>query len=275
MYPLMSHFRIKHLVALPLCLLALSAFAGTTMQSVEHQLDKKEADAVVTVSAQDGNLRVDSPDHNGITIFKDDTIFVLNTKNKTYSSMDRESLKKMAEQISPALKQMQEQLAQMPPEQRAQIEKMMGKSMPGTGQQKTQEIRKTSRTDKVAGYSCKYAEVVEDGVVQQEFCVVPSASLKGSDDLMAAAQKMQAMMQDMLKALDSPWMQQMMDRQATNYAQLGGIPVLTRRFENGKAVTETTLRSIQSQSLPASTFDIPSGYTKQETMQGGMHKGRS
>jgi hypothetical protein len=188
--------------------------------------------------------------------------------------MDRASMQKMAEQISPALKQMQEQLAKLPPEQRAQVEKMMGgQSGPGA-KEKTQEFRKTSRSDKVAGYSCNYVEMLEDDVVQSEFCVVPTASLKGSADLMAAAQKMQAMLSDMLKTLDSPWMKQMIARQQMNYAQLGGIPVLTRRFENGKATVETTLRAIRSSSLPASTFDIPAGFTKQDMMQ-GSRKGRS
>jgi hypothetical protein len=271
----LSNLRIKQLVALALNVASLSAFAGTTMESVDHRLDSKQADSVITVSAQDGNLRVDSPDRNGATIFKDDTLYVLNTKDKTYNAMDRASMQKMAEQINPALKQMQEQLAKLPPEQRAQVEKMMGKSAPGAGKETTQEFRKTSRSDKVAGYSCSYVEMLEDGVLQSEFCVVPTGTLKGSADLMAAAQKMQAMLQDLLKALDSPWMKQMIARQQTNYAQLGGIPVLTRRYENGKAAAETTLRSVRSESLPASAFDVPAGYTKQDMMQGGSHKGHS
>jgi hypothetical protein len=270
-----SNLRIKQLIAVALNVACLSAFAGTSMESVEHRLDSQRADSVVTISAQDGHLRVDSPDRNGTTIFKDDTLYVLNTKDKTYNAMDRASMQKMAEQISPALKQMQEQLAKMPPEQRAQVEKMMGQSAPGTGKETTQEFRKTSRTDKVAGYSCSYVEMLEDNVMQNEFCVVPTATLKGSADLMAAAQKMQAMLEDMLKTLDSPMMKQMIARQQTNYAQLGGIPVLTRRYENGKATVETTLRSIHSESLPASAFEIPAGYTKQDMMQGGARKGHT
>jgi uncharacterized protein DUF4412 len=261
--------------AIALSTTALTTTAGTIMESVDHHLDGKRADAVTTVFAQDGHLRADSPANNGATIFKDDTIYVLNTKDKTYSALDRASMQKMAEQISPALKQMQEQLAKMSPEQRAQMEKMMGRSMPGVGEEKKREFRKTSRIDKVAGYSCTYVEMLEDEVLQDEYCVVPSGALKGSADLMAAAQKMQAMLNDMLKTLDSPWMKQMVERQTTNYAQLGGVPVLTRRFENGKAVAEMTLRSIRSESLPAATFEIPAGFTKQEMMQGGSRKGHS
>jgi len=269
-----SILRITQLATFSLALASLSSSAGTTMESVEHRLEGKQADSITTIAAQDGSLRVDSPDRNGATIFKDDTIYILNTKDKTYNAMDRESMQKMAEQISPALKQMQEQLAKLPPEQRAQVEKMMGgQSGPGA-KEKTQEFRKTSRSDKVAGYSCHYVEMLEDDVVQNEFCVVPTGSLKGSADLMAAAQKMQAMLSDMLKTLDSPWMKQMIARQQMNYEQLGGIPVLTRRFENGKATVETTLRAIRSESLPASTFDIPAGFAKKDMMQ-GSRKGRS
>lgn len=253
--------------------LSVAALAGTTLESVEHRLDDQRTDAVTTISAQDGNLRVDSPANNGVMIFKDDTIYTLNTKAKTYGALDRATLQKMAEQISPALKQMQEQLAKMPPEQRAQVEKMMGKSMAGMGEEKTQEFRKTARTDKISGYNCTYVEMLEDGVLQDELCVVPSGQLKGSSDLMAAAQKMQAMMDEMLKTLDSPWMKQMIQRQTMNYSQLGGIPVFTRRYEDGKPVAETTLRSIRTDALPASTFEIPAGYTKQEMR--GSRKGHS
>jgi hypothetical protein len=263
----------KSFLTLSLTLSAATALAGTTMESVEHKLDGQRADTVTTISAQDGKLRVDSPASNGVMIFKDDTIYSLNTKDKTYGALDRATLQKMAEQISPALKQMQEQLAKMPPEQRAQVEKMMGKSMPGMGEQKTQEFRKTSRTDKIGGYSCTYVEMLEDGVLQNELCVVPSGQLKGSADLMAAAQKMRAMLDEMLKTLDSPWMKQMVERQNMNYSELGGVPVFTRRYEDGKPVAETTLRSIRTDSLPAATFEIPAGYAKQEMR--GSRKGHS
>ncbi len=122
-------------------------------------------------------------------IFKDDTIYAISHKDKSYIAMDRASMKRMAEQLNPALQMLQERMKTMTPEQRAQMEKMMGTKIPNGEAEPAPEIKRTSRNDKINGYSCTYVEVREAGALTDELCVVPASALKGSAELMASARK--------------------------------------------------------------------------------------
>lgn len=256
----------RHSLTIAAVLLATSAHAGTVMETVSRDLGGNRGEKLMTTYAQGGQMRVDG-DRDSYAIFKDDGLYAINTKDRNYVLMDRATMKKMADTINPAMKQMQERMAQMTPEQRAQMEKMMGRKLPGANGQAEQEIRKTSRTDKVAGYSCGYVEILEGGVLQDELCIVAPGSLKGGDELMASAQKVSTTMREIFKDIDAPWIKQMVDRQMENYAKIGGLPVLTRHFSDGKPVNETTIKSIRSESIPAATFTIPAGFTRKDMMQ--------
>ena len=241
----------------------LAAHAGAALKTKVHDIAQNK-DSFTLLYAQDGNLRVETGDaQKNYAIFSNDALYALNPKDKTYTTMDRASIGKMAAQLNPALKQMQERMAQMSPEQRARMEKAMGKF----GKQSVQEVRKTTRTAKVAGYSCTYTEVLEDGVLASEFCVVPQTTLKGGKDLAESSARVAALMADLLKQVDAPWLKQMADKQVENYAKLGGIPVMSRLFNAGKPVRESVLESATTSALPASLFQVPSDYTKREMMQ--------
>jgi len=109
--------------------------------------------------------------------------------------------------------------------------------------------------------------VLEDGVLASEFCVVPQTTLKGGKDLAESSARVAALMADLLKQVDAPWLKQMADKQVENYAKLGGIPVMSRLFNEGKPVRESVLESATTSALPASLFQVPSDYTKREMMQ--------
>lgn len=249
-----------------LTMTAAWAHAGTVMETLNKDLAGNQGESITTTYAQAGRMRVESATSDSFVIFRDDALYSVNRKEKSYLVMDRAAMKKMVDQISPALRQMQEQLAKMPPEQRAQMERMMGNKLPDMGKSSVQEVRKTARTGKIGGYSCNYVEVTEDGVVSNELCVVAPAALKGGDELMNAALKMSSLVQEMTKGMDAPWLKQTIDRQTENYGKIGGIPVLSRYYAGGKAANETTLKSIRTQALPANTFDVPEGYARKDVM---------
>lgn len=242
-----------------------AAHAGTRLETVNRDLSGGRATTINTW-AQGGMMRVETQPNESAMIFKDDTIYAISHKDKTYFAMDRASMKRMAEQLNPGLKMLQEQMKNMTPEQRAQMEKMLGRRLPAGDAEPQQEIKRTSRNDKINGYGCTYVEVREDGVLTDEMCVAPASALKGSDELMAAARKMTALMQDMMASMDAPWLKQMASKQLQNFEALGGIPVLSRHFVDGKPQNETTLSKISSEALAATQFDIPAGYTKKDMM---------
>jgi len=258
--------QLRLLTLAALSMAAPTLQAGAVMETVIRDPDNPAASGVtVTTYAQDGRMRVEQASGESLMIFKDDVIYNVSPKDKTYVALDRAAIKRMADQLAPAMKQMQEQLANMPPEQRAQMEKMMGGRMAGMMDEKPQEIRRTGRAGKAAGHACTYVEVHEGGVLSDEFCVVAASAMKGSQDLLIAAKKVSALMQEMLSALNAPWLKQIADRQA-NYEKIGGVPVLTRHFVDGAPVYESTLKALRSETLPATLFDVPAGFTKREMM---------
>lgn len=252
---------------LPLLLLTFTAaHAGTRLETVSRDLAGGRASTINTW-AQGGMMRVDTQNDSSM-IFKDDTIYAINHKDKSYIAMDRASMKRMAEQINPALQMLQERMKNMPPEQRAQMEKMLGGRMPGAGgeAQPQPEIKRTSRNDKINGYSCTYVEVREGAALTDEICVAPANALKGSAELMSVARKMSALVNDMMASMDAPWLKQMAQKQIQNFEALGGIPVLSRHFVDGKPHNETHLNSIGTETVAATRFEIPAGYTRKDMM---------
>src|ERR1044072_4440102 len=174
------------LPVLSLALFAGAAPAGTLLETVNRDLSREGGSTIIHTWAQNGMMRVETQADKATTrstmIFKDDTIYAINHQEKSYYAMDRESMKRVADQLNPALKMLQERMKDMTPEQRAQMEKMMGGRLPpGAGQaEKKTEIKRTARTDKVSGYGCSYVQVLEDGVLSGEMCVTPNQAPKGS-----------------------------------------------------------------------------------------------
>ena len=248
-------------------LLCGTAQAATVLKTAIRDLASNK-ESIATVYAQDGRMRVETggPQEN-FAVFDGEAMNAINPKERNYVVIDRASMKKMAATMNPALKQLQERMASMPPEQRAQMEKMLGGNMSGMGGKPVvEEIRKTGKSGKIAGYNCSYSEVLRDGVVTSEICVAPVNALKGSQELYEASAKLGALMEDVLKEIDAPWLKEMANRQIENYTKLGGIPVFSRAFKDGKPVRESTLQSIVTQSVPASNFEVPAGFTRKEIM---------
>src|SRR5690606_1651731 len=129
-----------------------------------------------------------------VMIFRDQTLYALDTQERTYHVLDQKAVKQIADQLNPMLKQMQEQLANLPPEQRAQIEQLMGGQIPGMGAQPKVEMRRTSRNGEYAGHACRYVEVLENGALSDEVCVTDPKRLQGADEFMAVVKEMSALM---------------------------------------------------------------------------------
>jgi hypothetical protein len=263
---------MKHVLLAAVLVLTGSANAGTVLEITNRDLTNKSESQAKTY-AQAGRMRIETGGAaDSFAIFRDDTLYTFDPQQKTYIALDRATIQQLAAQINPALKMLQEQMSSMPPEQRAQMERMLGMKMPN-GKAPTEEIRKTSRTGSQAGHSCTYAELWEDGVRQSEMCVVPAANLKGSKELYDVGVKAAALLKDMVNSIDLPMLKQMANRQMENFDTLGGVPLITRSFEGDKPVHEAIVTAIRNETLADSLFELPAGY-KRQTLPAGAAAGR-
>jgi len=183
----------------------------------------------------------------------------------------------MGGQMAEAMKQMQDAMKDMPPEQRQMVEQMMRRSTPGGGpagaapsaeacRQPKVEVRPTGQTASIAGYAAKRYDVYEDGKFAHELWVSPAITAWREID----PGKMQRFGQEMAKAMaalpgcggqrarstgadpnDPAW-------------KLAGEGYPVRTVEHGPAegaVVEVV--KAESRSVPASEFQAPADFTRQ------------
>lgn len=244
-------------------LAAANATAGVRIETVQRDVKTKAPSGEVqTVLVQSGNVRV-AGRSDGYMLLKGATLYVVDEKRKSYREIDKEKMKAMAGQGNAAMSQMQERLAKMPPEQRAQFERMMGGMMPGgaapAGKPDVYTSKDLARSEVVEGRTCRMWHVLKNGKPLEELCVVPFSSLPGKEDFQTTFKHLAEAFEGLAGAVPGA------ADEAKARSAINGYPVRVRRIEGGvPAATETILRSWKEESLPASLFEIPAGYKKRE-----------
>ncbi|MBC8024711.1 MAG: DUF4412 domain-containing protein [Steroidobacteraceae bacterium] len=252
----------KLLFAVAAVLAATTAGAGVRIETVTRDVKTKVADGGAQVmQVQDGKVRIQIPKTSGGMILKNSILYVLDDKKKTYMEMDKETMRKGAEQAGAAMKQMRDQMAKMTPEQRAQMEKMMGGNLPPgmmSGKPDTWAANNTGKTDTSEGRKCTIWTLNKNGKLQEELCVVPFSSLPGKEDLEKTFKELAASFEGMANGLPG------VGDAAKVRNSINGFPVRTRFFEAGGAerAMETVVTQWVEESVPAAKFEIPAGYQK-------------
>jgi len=245
-------------------LAAAQISAGVRIETVTRDIQTHTADgAADVVLVQDGMVRSNhAKSSSDTTIIRDAKFYLLDDEKKTYFVVDEAAKKKLAAEAGAILKQMQERVKNLPPEQRARMEKNLGAQMPGVfGKKDTFESKDTGKNETVDGRECRLWNLHKNGVIVDELCVVPFPSLPGKEDFDKA-----------FKGLSEVFV--VMTAGVTNSADyfeardsIGGYPVRTRSFADAgqQSATETVLTKWVEESLPASTFAIPASYKKRKS----------
>ena len=244
-------------------LAATTAAAGVRIETITRDVKTQVADGgAQVILVQDGKIRMQIPKTSGGMILKNSILYVLDDKKKTYMEMDKETMRKGAEQAGAAMKQMQDQLAKMTPEQRAQMEKMMGGNMPGmmTGKPDTWDVKNTGKTDTSEGRKCTIWTLNKNGKLNEELCVVPFSSLPGKEDFQKTFKELAESFEGMTKGLPGA------GDSAKARNSINGYPVRTRFFEAGgqERAMENVVTKWVEESVPGSAFEVPAGYKKKD-----------
>lgn len=257
-----SHAMSKFIV-LCTALLCATASAGVRIESTTRDIKTQVADGgPQIVMVQDGKIRMNSQKNANGMILKNSVLYVLDDKRQTYMEMDKATMQKTAEQAGAAMKQMQDQLKNMPPEQRAQMEKMLGDKMPGmmSGKKDTYETKDTGKTDMSEGRKCRVWNLLRNGQIHEELCVVPFSSVPGKEDFEKTFKELSESMAGIANAIPGAG-DSVKARNSIN-----GYPVRIRAFDDaGKPRgSESVVTKWVEESIPAATFDVPAGYKKKE-----------
>ena len=257
-----------------LILVALTAAAPQLLAGVVIEMGAKDSSGRETpgdkIHAQSGMVRVDiaGTEDAMSMIFRDEAILIIDHKKKTVAKMDQAAMEEVSSQMNEAMKQMEEQLASMPPEQRAMVEKMMKGKMKEMMPDQAEGNDTAYRVESVGSgqwqdYSCsKYAAYLGSEKIQ-EICAAPVSQVDGADEAMEAFKEMAKSMTKMLESVKGPFAN-LASNPMQMINQIEGFPVHTRHFEKGELDRETFLKSSTQESLDDSHIAAPSGNKEED-----------
>lgn len=230
-------------------LIAEKTTTGGTTQTGQVQLERTRvrtetagASGVKQIVIFDGNAQV---------------LRMIDPARKTYTEMTKADVDRLGDQMAGATAQMQQQMKNMPPDERARMEAMMrGRGMPGAAETKT-VYRKTG-TDKVGKWTCDKYEGYRGTQKTSEVCTVdPSALGLTAADF------------DVTRQL-AAFFQKIMPQNADRVFSIGrledqgfsGVPVRRVSFAGGQQQSVTELTEVTRQTFTDAVFAVPAGFQK-------------
>jgi hypothetical protein len=240
---------------------------------VENEDLKSGGQMEITEMKVDGNrMRADSGGKDSTTmIFLGDTdeMYVIDHKEKSYMVMDRETVESLGNQMSAAMKQMEEALKDVPPEQRAMMERMMKgkmKGMPASKPRSEPQVRSLGESDSVNGVGCDWNEVSRDGVVELKACVCDWTDIPGGDELRQISLEMKDFASALVDAFGGAGglAGSIGENPMSVMEKAGGFPLITENFQGGNLTRRSRFQSVEEVAISDDEFMPPSGYKKKD-----------
>lgn len=262
---------MKQLVAIAIFMSILTsppALSGVVMELVTRDSSGQETERS-KIYSQAEMIRMDEVDGTKpevSIIFLGDELVYVDHREESYFIMDDAMLDKVSARMNDAMKEMEAQLAAMPPEQRAMMEQMMKGRMKGMTRQKgePEQVHRVESlgSGKWESYKCRQYAVFKGSEKTQDVCAAALDDIDGADDVMQAFRKMAAYLTKMtesmpMRSAERPNPGELMD-------QIDGFPVHTTDYTNGVATRETSLDSVAEQDIGPETFTAPVNYRQQD-----------
>lgn len=195
---------------------------------------------------------------------------MINVDKKTYSEIDKAQMEQMKQrlagastQMSAAQQKMEEQMKNMTPEQRAMVEQMMrGRGGMPTGAPPAAPARPQYRpagSDKVGQWSCAKYEGFRGQEKVMEVCTIDPKEL----GLTASDFDVAKQLVEFLRTLSPQSADQAVMIGTPEEQGFPGVPVRRTAYANGKVTYTVELKEVKRETLPASTFEAPAGFSKQ------------
>lgn len=254
------------------CLLGPVAWAGVVIEMDVRNADAAGAGGTETFYAEGEMIRTDfvSPDgKDSALIFRDQTMYFVDHDEKACQKIDRKGL----EQLSSQMNAMMQQMANMPPEQRKMMEKMMQGRMPGMAEPPVRRMEQGG-TEQVGEYSCRITNLISDDRKVQEFCITDAGVEADLGEAMEAIHALSRFAENLMKVAENSPFGKMFQIPFKDAHEMDGYPVRTRLFDgNGKVVQERTLKSVTRREIGEDLFALPKGY-KVTSLEKMMQRGR-
>lgn len=242
---------------------ALPMFAGKRIQFETTDLTTNKVTSHEILLDAD-RLRVNNGDSVVMFLTKGgERLVMIDKKTNTYREMDQAYMDQMGQQMGA----INDQLKNMPPEQRAQMEAMMAQMMKGklgaaVAAQSASTIYTAKGSGTVAGIGCTNYDGVKQGAKVAEICAAQPGALKLSANDFQVFEKIRQFSARATANLPQGF-GQLVPRMSITESGINGMPISTTHFENGKATTKEQLKGVTDTSFTEADFSTGSA-TKQE-----------
>src|SRR3972149_3617041 len=258
----------------------LLSFAGIAQAGAVFRIEVEDLAAggkveITEMKIEGNRMRTDSGGEDPTSmIFLGDTdeMYVIDHGEKTYLLVDRQTMEAMANQMNEAMKQMEQALANVPPEQREMMERMMKErmgSMPSTSPPAEPVVRSLGERESVNGVACEWKEVTRNEVVDLKACVCGWTDMAGGDELRQMALEMKDFVSTLLDSFSSlassaGFGSSLAENPMSSMENLGGFPLISEDFDGGTLARRSRFQSVDEVAISDDEFRPPSGYKKQD-----------
>lgn len=240
--------------------------------TTDHSADPARRDQGATL-VSDGNLRTQLEIQQGdskrlnTTIYRGDSkdFLVVDHRGKTFTQFDEAGIEELKAQLGYSMLQLDQKLADMPLEQRKLFQQSLQASAP-----KPTRVIATEDIAEKSGFTCKRVEVRAGDELVREVWVASWDQIPEGDAVRNAMEGLETFFMDLNQAFESITSSalggakvfDLGDNPVQDLSRLGGLPIVTRNFQQGKLVTETVVEKITPRSLEKSDFAAPPNYQR-------------
>jgi hypothetical protein len=259
-----------------ICAASPAVHAGSVLELVttEYSEDPPIVGTVeITTEGKESRIEITSvsSDESGGMIYRSNKreMIALDHATREYYVFDQAMMDLMAAQVRAALEQTKAALDAMSPEERALAEQMLQRPAADDDSSAGRaKLIATGQGDTIAGYKCKYYDVVRAGKKFRDICMTPWTDIPQGREASHAMMELSEFFEDMREAFAGAGGLDEMDRQQemfTYMEQLDAYPVLSHDYDiDGEIESESRLKAARMENVSATLFEPPSGYRQRD-----------
>lgn len=260
-----------------LCILGMILFLAPLRAGIRVKAEVTDSQAQKATEQQEilldaDRLRINSSNNTRTFLFLTDggrnRIVMLDQGRNEYTEIDQQMVNQATQMLQGMMAQMQSQLANMPPEQRARMEQMMKGRTGQTGQTAPAVTYTPKGSSTVSGFPCARFEGVRGAEKVEDVCAAKPADIHFSESDFQIFEKMRQFTKDL--ANNNPLMRGAGVQ--TDYLMrwgYEGYPVEMIHYSGGHPSGTWQVKSIERVSLSDADFSLGNAKKRDLTPGGG------
>jgi hypothetical protein len=249
-------------------------FAGVRIQLETTDLSNNKT-STETIMLDNTRLRIEAGEKNSMMFLTDggrNRVVILDRAKNTYQEMDEATMKQLADQMSGAMAQMEAAMKNLPPDQRAMMEKMMKGKMPQAGAAAPKTVYTAKGSGIVNGFACTKYDGMQGAQKVSEVCAASPSQIKITPSDFQVFEKMKQFFAGMLDAMKGSPFGANIQTASITQSGIEGFPVQTTSFRNGQASDRVDLKSVANASFSDADFSVGGAKKVEMAIPGGRRK---